>query len=100
MTAWMIALFTSGWISGVAVLVLWSVTLVASLTSDEPRQTFASLAPNSVSGSALLTAFGLAMRAADIVWLALLLTVSLLAFLADLRIRLTAQAPGLRRRTE
>jgi len=100
MTKWLDHLFSSGWISGVAILVLWLVTLVATRTSPQPRQTLALLTPNAISGSALLAAFGLAMRGADLLWLALLLAVSLLAFLADLRIRLTAQASGLRRRTE
>jgi hypothetical protein len=100
MTAWVTNMFTSGWISVVAVLVLWMVTLVAVRRSQQPKSTLAALTPNAISGSCLLAAFGLAMRQAPVPWLALLLSISLIAFLVDLRFRLAAQTPGLRRRTE
>ena len=93
MTGWLNDLFSSGWISGVAILVLWSVTLIATRRSSDPRRTLALLTPNAISGSALLAAFALAMRQADVIWMALLLSVSLLAFLADLRIRLALKPP-------
>ncbi len=100
MTASLVFLFTSGWISAVAIALLWAITLIVARRSPEPRSTFVNLAPNAISGSALLAAFGLAMRQTQVLWLALLLAISLVAFLIDLRIRLAAQASGLRRRTD
>jgi hypothetical protein len=100
MTATLAFLFTSGWISAVAIALLWAITLVVAGRSPEPRVTIANLAPNATSGSALLAAFGLAMRQTQVLWLALLLAISLVAFLIDLRIRLADQACGLRRRTD
>ncbi|MDH4413609.1 MAG: hypothetical protein QE484_09895 [Rhizobium sp.] len=100
MTAWLFGLFSSGWISGVAITVLWTVTGIVAMRSANPRPVLASLAPNAVSGSALLAAFGLAIREAHVLWLACLLTVALVAFLVDLRIRLAGQASGLSRRTD
>lgn len=100
MTASLVFLFTSGWISAVAIALLWAITLIVARRSPEPRSTFVNLAPNAISGSALLAAFGLAMRQTQVLWLALLLAISLVAFLIDLRIRISAQASGLRRRTD
>lgn len=100
MTAWLSGIFTSGWISVVAGLVLWALVLTAARRTSRPSATFKQLLPNALSGSALLVAFGLAMRQAPIPWLALLLAVSLIAFIFDLRVRLGGQASGLRRRTE
>lgn len=97
---WVSEIFTSGWISVLAILVLWTIVLLAAQRAPNQKTTLASLAPNGVSGSALLAAFGLAMRQGPIPWLAFLLAVSLIAFLIDLRIRLAGQASGLRRRTE
>lgn len=100
MTASLVFLFTSGYISAVAIALLWAITLIVARRSPEPRSTFVNLAPNAISGSALLAAFGLAMRQTQVLWLALLLAISLVAFLIDLRIRLAAQDSGLRRRTD
>jgi|GEM_PF-3040851 len=100
MTASLVFLFTSGYISAVAIALLWAITLIVARRSPEPRSTFVNLAPNAISGSALLAAFGLAMRQTQLLWLALLLAISLVAFLIDLRIRLAAQESGLRRRTD
>jgi hypothetical protein len=100
MTAWLTELFTSGWISVVAVLVLWLVILMAARRAPHPMTTVKGLVPNGLSGSALLAAFGLAMRQGPVPWLALLLTVSLITFVVDIRIRLASQASGFRRRTE
>lgn len=100
MTVWLTALFTSGWISVIAILILWAVTVSAALRSTAPGGTLRSLVPNAISGSALLAAFGVAMRQGPVPLLAALLAISLIAFLVDLRSRLSAQAPGLRRRTE
>lgn len=88
MIAWVTQIFTSGWISVVAIVVLWAVTLLAARRALRPKSTLAGLVPNAVSGSCLLAAFGLAMRQGSVPWLALLLTASLVAFLIDLRIRL------------
>ncbi len=88
MIAWVTQIFTSGWISVVAIVVLWAVTLLAARRALSPKSTLAGLVPNAVSGSCLLAAFGLAMRQGPVPWLALLLTASLVAFLIDLRIRL------------
>jgi hypothetical protein len=100
MTASLAFLFTSGWISAVAIALLWAITLIVAGRSPAPRLTVVNLAPNAISGSALLAAFGLAMRQTQVPWLALLLAISLVAFLIDLRIRLSVQASGLRRRTD
>lgn len=100
MTAWITALFTSGWISVIAILVLWTVTSIAAWQSPTPAAMLRSFAPNAISGSTLLAAFGVAIRQGPIPVLAALLAVSLIAFLLDLRARLATQAPGLRRRTE
>lgn len=100
MMGWLTTLFTSGWIGAMAILVLWTVTAVAAMRSQAPASTFRSLVPNAISGSALLAAFGIAIRQGPVPILALLLAVSLIAFLLDLRSRLAAQASGLRRRTE
>ncbi|PYB71926.1 hypothetical protein [Rhizobium wuzhouense] len=100
MTAWLTAFFTSGWVSVIAILVLWTVTIAAARLSPAPRATLRALLANAVSGSALLAAFGGAMRQGPILLLAGLLALSLIAFLLDLRARLSAQASGLRRRTE
>lgn len=100
MMHWLTTLFLSGWIAAIAILVLWMVTTVAAMQSATPALTFRSLVPNAVSGSALLTAFGVAIRDGPVPVLAVLLTVSLVAFLVDLRSRLGSQASGLRRRTE
>lgn len=88
MIAWVTEIFTSGWISVVAIVVLWAVTLLAAGRAPRPKSTLAGLVPNAVSGSCLLAAFGMAMRQGPVPWLALLLTASLVAFLIDLRIRL------------
>lgn len=93
-------LFHTGGISVIAIVVLWALTLLASSRSPRPRQSLKAMTPNAVSGTALLAAFGLAMREAPLALLATLLAISLLAFLLDLRIRLYDQACGLRRRTE
>lgn len=100
MTAWLAFLFTSGWISAVAIALLWAITVIVARRSPEPRVVVVNLVPNAISGSALLAAFGLAMRQAQVLWLALLLAVSLVAFLIDLRIRLADHTSGLRRRTD
>ncbi|MDM7980957.1 MAG: hypothetical protein QUV71_11520 [Rhizobium sp.] len=100
MTASLVFLFASGWISAVAIALLWAINLIVARRSPEPRSTFVNLAPNAISGSALLAAFGLAMRQTQVLWLALLLAISLVAFLIDLRIRLAAQPSRLRRRTD
>jgi hypothetical protein len=100
MTAWLTQIFISGWISVVAVLVLWSVIAAVAMRSPRPDLTIKTLAPNAISGSCLLAAFGLAMRQAHVLWLAALLAASLIAFLVDLKMRLADQASGLSRRTE
>lgn len=100
MIDWLAPLFASGLISLVAIVVLWLVTYAAARRSAAPVRTFVSLTPNAVSGSALLAAFGIGMRQGHVGWLALLLTISLIAFLIDLRLRLAAQASGFKRRTE
>lgn len=100
MMAWFTALFTSGWISVIAIFVLWTVTIMAAWQSPTPTAMLCSFIPNAISGSALLAAFGVAIRQGPIPVLAALLAVSLIAFLLDLRSRLATQAPGLRRRTE
>ncbi len=88
MTAWLTQIFTSGWISVVAIFVLWAVIVLAAGRPPRPRSVLVSLIPNAISGSCLLAAFGLAMRQGPLPWLAILLTASLIAFLVDLRIRL------------
>lgn len=93
-------LFDTGWISAIAVLVLWAVTVTVSRRSYLPWKTFRTLMANAVSGTALLVAFGLALRGAPLLLLASLLAIALVAFLLDLRARLACQASGLRRRTE
>ncbi|THV23808.1 hypothetical protein [Peteryoungia ipomoeae] len=93
-------LFDTGWISAIAVLVLWAVTLTVSQRSHLPWKTLKTLMANAVSGTALLVAFGLALRGAPPFLLASLLAIALVAFLVDLRARLACQASGLRRRTE
>ncbi len=100
MTAWFATLFTSGWISVFAISILWTITVMAAARTPAPAATLRALLPNAVSGTALLAAFGVAMRQGPIVLLAGLLGVSLIAFLLDLRARISAQASGLRRRTE
>lgn len=100
MMHWLTTLFQSGWIAAIAILVLWIVTTVAAFQSATPASTFRTLMPNAISGSALLAAFGVAIRDGPVSVLAILLAVSLVAFLADLRSRLGNQAAGLRRRTE
>jgi hypothetical protein len=100
MTSWLTQLFLSGWISVIALVVLWSVLLVIGLRSASPGDMLRQLVPNAVSGSCLLIAYGIAMRQAPLLWHALLLAIALIAFLIDLRLRLAAHASGLRRRTE
>lgn len=100
MTAWLTQFFLSGWISILALAVLWSTILVAGLRSPSPGTALVRLLPNAVSGSCLLAAFGIATRQGPIAWQALLLGISLIAFLVDLRLRLADHASGLRRRTE
>lgn len=100
MMQWLTTLFLSGWIAAIAILVLWMVTAIAASQSPKPASTFRTLVPNAVSGSALLAAFGVAIRDGPVPVLAVLLAVSLVAFLVDLKSRLGSQASGLRRRTE
>lgn len=94
MTAWLSPLFSSGLISVIAIGVLWIVTLAAARRSPPAMRTFLTLTPNAVSGSALLAAVGVGMRQGPIEWLALLLTISLIAFLVDLRLRLRGLSAG------
>ncbi|MBC2771939.1 hypothetical protein H6M51_03645 [Rhizobium sp. AQ_MP] len=100
MTAWLVYIFASGWISVVAIVILWAIVFTVAGRSSLVGASLKLLAPNAVSGTALLAAFGLAMRQAPVGYLAGLLALSLIAFLIDLRLRISDQAAGLSRRTE
>lgn len=95
-----IDLLLSGWISVVAVAILWVETAVICLMSPKPLLRLRLLLANSLSGSCLLAALGLALSDGNPFAIAVLLGGSLISHAIDMVIRLAGQAPGLRRRTE
>lgn len=52
-------MLTSGWISAIAVAILWAETLALSLLSSNPVHRFRGLCANACSGTCLLVAVGL-----------------------------------------
>lgn len=93
-------LLISGWISGIAIAILWIETAGLSLLSENPPHRFRTLSANACSGTCLLLAAGLALRDADPIWVLMLFAGSLVFHGLDIALRYGLQADGLRRRTE
>lgn len=90
----------SGWISAVAVAILWTETIALSMLSHQPLRRFRALLANACSGTCLLVAVGMALRGDGAVWILALLAGSLVAHGVDILSRGLLQAGPLRRRTE
>eukprot|EP01035_Chromulina_nebulosa_P060278 gene60278-82463_t len=87
------------WISVIAVSILWVETAAICLLSPKPLLRLRLLLANTLSGSCLLAALGLALSEGSPLAIAALLGGSLIAHAVDMVLRLAGQAPGLRRRT-
>ena len=96
LAAWM----QSGWLTSIAVAILWIETALLCAMAPTPLARLRMLAANAASGSCLLLALGVALQGGDPVWIATLLALSLLAHALDVLQRLGYQAGALRRKTE
>jgi hypothetical protein len=77
----------NGWICVFAIMVLWVETAVLSLRSSEPIRRFRELCANACSGTCLIAALGLALRADNPIWILVLLAASLVAHAIDILLR-------------
>ena len=93
-------LLESGWITVIALAILWAEIAVLSMMSNAPAARFRLLLPNTLSGSFLLAALGLALADGSVFAIAALLGGSFISHAVDVVYRLTGHASGLRRRTE
>ncbi len=84
-------LFRSGWVTAIALTVLWLGTAVLCARSRRPWTLFKSLLANALSGTFLLLAVGAALADKNITWIAGLMVGSLLAHAADLWQRLAVR---------
>jgi hypothetical protein len=90
----------NGWISLIAILILWVETLVLSLLSSRPQRRFRALWANACSGTCLLAALGLALRGVGPIWILVLLAGSLVAHGIDILLRAPPHGRVFSRRTE
>jgi hypothetical protein len=81
-------LFRSGWVTALALAVLWLGTAAICVASNKPWPLFRSLIANALSGSFLLLAVGAALTESGVLWVAALMAGSLVAHGADLWQRL------------
>lgn len=91
---------SSGWISALAVFILWAETAALALLSSDRLRRFRALSANACSGTCLLIAVGLALRGENPLWILVLLAGSLVAHGVDILMRDPGQAGALSRRTE
>jgi len=96
----LLELLSSGWISALAVAVLWIETAVLSMLSREPMKRLRALFANACSGTCLLIAVAVALRGDNPLWIMALMAGSLIAHGFDIVLRTPAQADGLSRKTE
>ena len=78
---------SAGWVSVLAVVILWVETAALSLLSRQPLQRFLRLSANACSGTCLLVGVGLALRGDNLIWILLLLAGSLVAHGIDILMR-------------
>lgn len=76
-------LVESGWIAVVAIGLVWAETALLCLFATSARQRFKMLAGGALAGSFLMAAIACALRDYALSWIALFLTLSLLAHLVD-----------------
>jgi hypothetical protein len=86
-------LFRSGWVTALALAVLWLGTAAICAVSSSPWMRFRLLLANALSGTFLLLAVGAALKDMGVVWVAVPMAGSLVAHGTDLWLRL-----GVRRR--
>jgi hypothetical protein len=96
----LIDMLNSGWISALAIAILWIETVVLSLLSRDPLRKFRTLAANACSGACLLLAVGLALGKQNPLWVLALLAGSLVAHGVDILLRAEPHEETFRRRTE
>ncbi|KQW29640.1 hypothetical protein ASE36_14610 [Rhizobium sp. Root274] len=84
-------LFNSGWITALALAVLWLGTAAICAASRMPWTLFRSLLANALSGSCLLLAVGVALTDMGVLWVAVLMAGSLVAHGTDLWLRLAVR---------
>lgn len=90
----------NGWISLLAILILWVETAALCFFSPWPWQRLRGLCANAISGTCLLAALGLALRGDSPIWILALLGASLVAHAADVLQRGRDQRRAFRRRIE
>ncbi|QLF68505.1 hypothetical protein FE840_002470 [Peteryoungia desertarenae] len=98
--SFVIYLFQSGWIAVIALVILWAEIALLSVASAAPRKRFMLLLPNTLSGSCLLVALGLALTDGNLFVIAAFLGGSLLSHAVDVASRLAGHASGFKRQTE
>lgn len=84
-------LFHSGWVTALALAVLWLGTTAICAASSKPWTLFRSLLANALSGSFLLLAVGVALTDMGVIWVAILMAGSLVAHGTDLWLRLVVR---------
>ncbi len=84
-------LFQSGWITAIALGVLWGGTAALCVASARPWILFRRLLFNGLSGSFLLLAVGSALKDMGTEWVAALMAGSLVAHAMDLWARLAVR---------
>lgn len=87
-------LFRSGWVSAVALAVLWLGTAAICAVSSSPWIRFRLLLANALSGTFLLLAVGAALKDMGVLWVAAPMVGSLVAHGADLWLRLNVRRRG------
>lgn len=87
-------LFRSGWVTALAVAVLWLGTAAICAASSRPWVLFRMLLANALSGTFLLLAVGAALKDMSVVWVAVPMAGSLLAHGTDLWLRLDVRRRG------
>ncbi|OYQ34594.1 hypothetical protein CHU95_11345 [Niveispirillum lacus] len=90
----------SGWITVVAILILWTETVALSVIANNPRRRFRVLWANACSGTCLLAALGLALRDSNSIWIMALLAGSLVAHAIDILMRGGNHRRAFSRKTE
>lgn len=77
----------NGWICVFAIMVLWVETTALSLRSGDPIRRFRELCANACSGTCLIAALAVALRADKPIWILVLLAGSLVAHAIDILLR-------------
>lgn len=87
-------LFRSGWVTVIALAVLWLGTAAICAASNRPWMLLRLLLANALSGTFLLLALGAALKDMGMIWVAVPLAGSLLAHGTDLWLRLDVRRRG------